>query len=143
MYNIFEAKLQSVIDTYLLKEDKDDIDAVVVVIKHRDKYLLGLNKTNDDRNMKWGFCAGHKKSNETPEQTAVREAKEELGVRVKVVKGPVNVPGRKNVVAFLCRTDSYLRPKVNNEFVTADWFKIKEMKSLKLYVNIMDIINKL
>lgn len=143
MYNIFEAKLQSVIDTYLLSEDHDDVDAVVVVIKHRDKYLIGLNKTNDDRNMKWGFCAGHTKRGEDPADTAVREAREEFGVKVKAVKGPVKVPGRKNVVAFLCRTDSFLKPKVNREFVVAEWFKIKEMKSLKLYVNIMDIINKL
>ncbi len=142
MYNIFEARLQSAIDGYLLAEDKDDVKAVVCLIKYQDKYLLGLNRTYDDRNLKWSPCAGHTKKGESLEQTAIREAKEEFGVRVSIVKGPYNVPGKKDVVFFLCRTTSFLRPKVNKEFITADWFKVKEMKSIKLYHNVMDMINK-
>jgi 8-oxo-dGTP pyrophosphatase MutT (NUDIX family) len=142
MYNIFEAKLQSAIDGYLLSEDEDNIRAVVCLIKYQDKFLLGLNKTSDDRNMKWGPCAGHVKRNEDLERTAIREAKEEFGVRVSVSKGPYNVPGKKDVVFFVCRTSSLLVPKVNHEFVTADWFRVKEMKSLKLYHNVTQMINK-
>lgn len=146
MYNIFEARLQSAIDGYLLSEDddidSDDIKAVVSLIKYQDKYLLGLNKTYDDRNLKWSPCAGHTKRNESLKATAIREAKEEFGVKVSVSKGPYRVPGRKDVVFFLCKTTSLLRPKVNREFITADWFRIKEMKSLKLYHNVMEMINK-
>lgn len=143
MHSIFETKLQSIINDITISEDSDtDIRAVVAVIKCRDKYLLGLATSKDDRLYKWTHAAGHVKRGESLKETAIRESKEEFGVRVKVTSGPHKITGKKDVVYFICRTDSLQTPKVNEEFVTAAWFKIKEMKGLKLYKNTMTLIEK-
>ena len=44
----------------------------VLLVKHDDKF--------------WKFPGGAMKHNETPEKCAVREAKEELGIKVKLIK---------------------------------------------------------
>lgn len=142
MHSIFEAKLASIIEEMTISESNEDIRAVVAVIKCRDKYLLGLSTSKDDRQHKWTHAAGHVKRGESLEQTAIRESKEEFGVRVKVVSGPHKIKGKKDVVYFICRTDTFQQPKVNEEFVVAGWFRTREMKGLKLYKNTQELMEK-
>lgn len=142
MHSIFEVKLQSIInDITISEETSENIRAVVAVIKCRDKYLIGLSTSKDDRQYKWTHAAGHVKRGETLEQTAIRESKEEFGVRVKVTSGPHKIQGKKDVVYFMCRTDTLQTPKINDEFVIAGWFRPKEMKGLKLYKNTQQLID--
>ncbi len=49
--------------------------SVGVIIFHEDQYLL-LHYANGH----WGFVKGNTKENETPQETARREVKEEIGI---------------------------------------------------------------
>lgn len=128
-------------DTRSLCESKD-YRAAVAVVKCRDKWLLGLAKnTGDDRNNKWVFPGGGIKSSETPEEAAVREAREETGVHCKAIK--VMKDSTKDGVAFVaCRSSLMDKLKPNHEFVHLGWFTTHEMKSLELYYNVERLITK-
>jgi len=126
-----------------LTEDKS-YRAAVAVIRNGDKWLLGLAKnTGDDRSNRWVFPGGSIKPGESPERAACREAKEESGVRCRAISDAIedNKPG----VAFIaCKTNDSKKEslKPNHEFAMLGWFTVKEMKSLKLYNNVLRLIDK-
>lgn len=128
----------------LLVEGLDKFTAAVGIVKCRDKWLLGLSKSDDDRLGRWCFPGGGIKPGETPEKAAVRETREETGCKCRSISGPIR-DKRKGFVAFVpCTTDSTdcSRLKPNHEFASLGFFTTKEMKSLKLYNNVLDLIEK-
>ena len=116
--------------------------AAVGIVRSHDKWLLGLAKnTGDDRNNKWVFPGGHVKSGESPERAAVREVREETGVRCHAISDPLDYDGKPDVAFVVCRASSEeLEP--NHEFASLGWFTERQMKSLKLYHNVRDLIAK-
>jgi 8-oxo-dGTP pyrophosphatase MutT (NUDIX family) len=128
---------------HVLSEDEHEYHSAVAVIRYRDKWLLGLAKnTGDDRNHKWVMPGGGIKRGESPEAAAVREAKEETGVRCKAISGVMKFNGKKGVAFVACRSSSLDRPKPNHEFAHIGWFTVQEMKSLELYHNVRKLIDK-
>jgi 8-oxo-dGTP pyrophosphatase MutT (NUDIX family) len=128
----------------LLTEGFEKYTASVGIVRCRDKWLLGLSKSEDDRAGHWCFPGGGIKSGETPEEAAVRETREETGVKCRAVSGPIK-DKRKGFVAFVaCSTNSanFDKLKPNHEFASLGFFTIKEMKALKLYNNVLDLIEK-
>jgi len=124
--------------------DKKKYKAAVAIIFDRDKWLLGLAKTNDDRDKKWVFVGGGIKNGETPQQAAVREAREESGLKCKAVSDVIRDYDRDDVAFIACKyTESrHDIPEPNHEFYAMGWFKESEMKSLKLYNNVRRLIQK-
>jgi 8-oxo-dGTP pyrophosphatase MutT (NUDIX family) len=127
----------------LLLEEAIKYKASVAVVEYKDKWLLGLAKTSDDRNNKWCFIGGGIKRNETPKQAVVRESREEAGIRVRTIGDPIPDKKKKNVAFFHCKMVSSQELKHNNEFAAMAFFTIKEMESLKLYYNVKDLIGKI
>lgn len=115
--------------------------AAVAIIRHKDKWLLGLSKSTDERFNLWTFVAGTVHYNELPERTVVRESKEEANLRVKVIQ-ELSYGSKTDVKYYYCKVVG--EPKVihNNEFAAMAFFTIREMRSLKLYHNIMNLIEK-
>ena len=60
------------------------IPVSAVIIEDEGKILM-LRKSYDPRKGKLDFIGGFMDEDETPEQTAIREAKEEAGVEVKLI----------------------------------------------------------
>ena len=86
----------------------------------------------------WGFPKGHNESNESEEQTAIREIKEETNLDVKIIKGfrvtgEYKVPDEKdtikNLVLFLA--------EYKNQLIT---FQKEELQDAKL-MNFNEAIN--
>lgn len=126
----------------LLTEGLDEFTAAVGIVRCHNKWLLGLSTADDDRGRTWVFPGGGIKSDETPEKAAVRETREETGVRCRSVSGPIR-DKRKSFVAFVpCSTNTteFKTLKPNHEFASLGFFTIKEMKGLKLYNNVLDLI---
>ncbi len=125
----------------IITEDKQ-YRAAVGIVKSGDKWLLGLAKgTGDDRENKWVFPGGHTKSGETPEKAATREVWEETGVRCRPISGVLKDKDKPDVAFVVCKaTNDHLEP--NHEFAALGFFTTKQMKSLKLYYNVIGFINR-
>jgi 8-oxo-dGTP pyrophosphatase MutT (NUDIX family) len=116
--------------------------SAVAVIKYQQKWLLGLAVTEDDRNNKWTFPAGHIEPGETAFQAAEREAFEEAGVKCRAIGKILTITG-KNKTAFIpCNIiiTPVLAP--NHEFATLGLFSLSQLRSLKLYDDTRLIIEK-
>jgi 8-oxo-dGTP diphosphatase len=131
---IFGMKLQ------LISESK--IVAAIAVIKSNGKFLLGLSTASDARKNTWCFPGGHLKRGESPEKAAVREAKEEAKIHCRVAKGPVFASGLPSIAFFLCKASTPKDPHPNREFSNMGWFTPQEMRGLKLYKNVKEILRK-
>lgn len=128
----------------ILAEDRK-YRAAVAIVKCRDKWLLGLAKdTGDSRTGNWCFPGGHIKSGELPKTAAVREAKEETGVRCSATNHAIiHESGKPDVAFVVCNTTSSTQKLTpNHEFVIVGFFTPKEMKGLKLFDNVKRLIDK-
>jgi len=126
-------------------EKKKEYRAAVAIVRNGDKWLLGLAKnTGDDRANKWVFPGGGIKGSETPEEAAIREAKEETGIRCRAISEPLEDAAKPGVAFVVCKTNDSrkenLRP--NHEFVLLGWFTRREMRSLKLYENVTRLLDR-
>ena len=88
------------------------------------------------------FPGGHAKKGEKAEKTAEREVWEETGIRCKAIGTPFFLPSKKNVVFVHCRAKSGQDIDFNHEFSAMGFFSRKEMKSLKLYHNVLKLIDR-
>jgi 8-oxo-dGTP diphosphatase len=135
----FNAILESI-----LAESEDRYESAVGIVQNRDKWLLGLAKTNDDRNKKWCFPGGHIRNTESPKQAVVREVYEETGIRCRVISDILRHRDKHNVAFLHCKVSSYdQRLKLSKEFYALGWFKVADMRGLKLYPNVRNLIDRI
>lgn len=132
------------LNTVLNEEYSEDYTSAVAIIQDKDRWLLGLAvNTGDDRSGKWIHPGGHIRRGESPSAAAVREAREETGVRCKAVGEPFSMPGHKGVAFVHCKvTSSGQELDNNNEFSALGFFKARELRSLKLYKNARKLIER-
>jgi len=110
--------------------------AVTGVVRHKNKILI-LKKSPDDWNFpsKWSFCSGYVKEFEAAEDTALREIKEETGIKAKLVKKGrlFQASSHKNekswiVMPFLCEASSN-KVKLDHENTEFRWIDYKDIKN--------------
>jgi 8-oxo-dGTP diphosphatase len=112
---------------------------VLTVFKEKDKYLLTRRHSPDHTHThnRWQFAGGGLEYGEHPEQTAIREAKEELGIDITIVK---LIPIIKHAfigkwhgvfISYLCTSKKYdiVLDEEANDF---GWFKEQEIWKLSL-----------
>jgi 8-oxo-dGTP diphosphatase len=117
-----------------MKEHMQDAIRAAVIIEKDQKFLLVKEGTPKVFGL-WNWQQGKVEDGETPEQAAVREAKEETGFiisikrKITVIENPF--PGTKEIHVFLGDiTDGELHvPEA--EIVEAKWFTRDEVESIK------------
>ena len=106
------------------------IDCAVCVIRDRSRVLIAQRNEDDSFGGFWEFPGGKKENGETLEACAVREALEEVGLRIEVEKRLMTVrnPYRErhiNLHFFLCRAaDVRARPL---ECRDCRWVEVREL----------------
>jgi 8-oxo-dGTP diphosphatase len=120
-------------------------------IVHKDKVLLRLHEKHKD----WFDPGGHVELDEDPSQAAVREAKEEVGLDIKIVGGTPHIDGLASDTSLIIPPRFMQRHRVNDThehiamyyFATSDtdevvpaegesgdvwkWFTLEELKDPK------------
>ncbi len=128
---------------------KENVRATVVagvVIKKDGKYLL-LQEKQPKAYMLWNFPAGKVDVGESFEQTAVREAREESGYDVELVKKIgifQTTPTQAVKHAFEARITGGELNFPQDEILNAKWFTFKEVEQMKDKLReewILDVIN--
>ena len=98
--------------------------AVIVAVINNSKVLL--TRSVGWNHSYWGLVAGHVKSGETAEETAVREVKEEVGLQIK----NLNILGTfaykdRDLLMIGFRADSEIASiKMSQELEKAEWFHL-------------------
>jgi len=127
----------------ILKEENDGkFTSAVAIVEYKNMWLLGLSTDSDDRHLKWVHPGGHIKRGESPKNAAVREAREETGVKCKAIGEPFRMPGHKNIAFVHCKVTSKPKLDSNHEFSAIGFFKANELNSLTLYKNVRKLIDR-
>jgi len=135
----FDSRLEQAISEALDK----DLKAAVAVIQNGKRWLLGLSTSDDDRKGKWCMPGGGIKKGESPEEAAVREAWEETGVKCKAIGSHFVLATKRHVAFVHCKTTKkYPDFKNNHEFSGLGFFTTQEMRGLKLYHNVLKLIDR-
>ena len=114
---------------------------IAVFFVNDNKELL-LQKRSPNKRFspnKWGLCAGHVDSGETPEKTALREIKEELGI--KLSPGDLRILEERDVLKLESNsrlTRMYYVIYNKNDFT----IQTEELSEVKWF-NIDDVIDRI
>ena len=97
----------------------------------------------------WGLPKGHVEDGETEEETAIREVKEEVGLKSSIIEGYryttnyiVKDNINKDVVYFLAEVNEDMIIPRPGEIDMAGWFTQKEALKIIEFENIREIINQ-
>lgn len=104
-----------------------------VVIRQAGKFLL-VQEAEPDVHGLWNWPAGHVDQGETIEQSAIREAKEETGFEVRLIK-PVGIwhkSGDKSVKhVYLAEITGGEMNGPTDEILEVKWFTLDEIINMK------------
>lgn len=120
------------------------IMVAATVLERGGRYLMVQERKEKFYGL-WNLPAGRAEIGETPEETAMREAKEETGYSVKLT-GKVGVweaAVTKHVFAAEIIGGNLEVP--NNEIMDAQWFSFEELKTMQdnlRHIWILEVINK-
>ena len=123
---------------------KYDEKACGCMIFNHDRVLLVKQTTGD-----WGFPKGHIEENETEEETAIREVKEETGLDVVLVNDKRYVTeyitdkaNLKQVVYFIARPERGKLEAQDSEITLIGWFDVEEAKRVITYQNTKELFEE-
>jgi len=133
--------------------DKSSVEFLsggAVFRKHGDDFQIALLKDVFER---WTLPKGHAEKDETPEQTVLREVKEELGLdNLKIIKKlgereyiahePEKGAVKRKVIDFLLEApeNSELKAEQSSGIKDAKWFNLNEISELKQYHQVKPVI---
>ena len=94
----------------------------------------------------WGFPKGHVENNETEQETAIRETKEETNLDVEIISNKkyiinykINNDIDKEVVFFLAKKTSDKIKKQDEEIKNIKWVDLNQAFDIITYENTKDI----
>lgn len=110
--------------------------AGAIIRDNENRYLLVQEKQPGAYGL-WNLPAGWIDEGESPQQTAIREAKEEVGLDVKLVSqkpvlSKLNDKGNRLLTSFLTEVVGGSLKFPKEEILDAKWIGVEEIEKLKL-----------
>jgi len=129
--------------TKLKNKNNETIKAGCIVVNENNQVLL-ISESNGKI---WTFPKGHAENDETIEQVALREVKEETGYSVEILKRLSDVTYVHGQTGELIRVAMFkakplIMGIVMEKGVQSKWFSIEEAKKI-LYYNFSFLLNEL
>lgn len=122
--------------TYKYPRPAVTADCVVITTEEVPKVLL-IQRANEPYKDCWAFPGGFMEMNETTEQCAVRELKEETGLEIEDIiqigcysKVDRDPRGRTLTVAYLAIVDNPIDVTGLDDASKAEWFSFSELPKL-------------
>lgn len=122
--------------TYKYPRPAVTADCVVITLEEIPRVLL-IQRGNDPFKGQWAFPGGFMNMDETAEQCAIRELKEETGLNVSLLKqigaysGVERDPrGRTVTVAYLALAEKPFPVEGNDDAAKAEWFALNALPPL-------------
>ena len=115
-----------------------------VIIK--DGKILLIKRGHEPFKGMWAIPGGRLEDDETVEECCLREAKEEIGVDVKIARlvgvysNPKLEPEKFVVIAFLCDIKDDTKVKAGSDAVEFKWVDLEDVKNMKLAADHKKII---
>ncbi len=118
--------------------------AGILFLSPEKEVLLMRRTENDGDQGKWAFPAGGIKKDETPEEAARRETREESGYEHEGGLSPFMHSDGENVdfTTYLAHSQRF-DPKLNHEHDSAKWFSLNEAAKLPLHPGVKAALEKL
>ena len=106
------------------------------VILDKNKVLL-IGAKDDNGKLFWSFPKGHQEPNESFEETAIRETKEEVGLDVEILEADPIKTGHlvhggtayKNILLFIAKPLNFEIALQENEVELVEWVEIGKVAS--------------
>lgn len=115
-----------------------------IIIKNKKVLLI---QQNDGF---WGFPKGHVEQNETEEQTAIREVKEETNLDIEIdskyryqIEYELPNGNQKIAVFFLAKPTSTKIEKQEEEISTIEWVEFEKVEEKLSFNNTRELFRKL
>jgi len=114
------------------------------IIRNKDKYLIGKRAaTKEFSPNQWEFITGFMDAQESPEETIIREIKEELGAKGRIISKSnifdfIDNEGKWFVTPFLVELDTKKIQANQGDHSELRWVMASDLKSygdLKLFLN--------
>jgi 8-oxo-dGTP diphosphatase len=119
--------------------------AAVCILFNEENRLLLLKRAEDDHWMggKFALVGGSCEPNEIPEETIIREVKEETNLTIKKPKLCFStIEGNTFVYVFIAKTNNSDKIKLNDESSGYLWVTSAEVEKHDTVPNLMDMVKK-
>jgi 8-oxo-dGTP pyrophosphatase MutT (NUDIX family) len=85
-------------------------------------------------NKMWGLPGGKPENNESPRETAIREAREETGIEATNLTQPIITNfNNRTYYSYICILNDVVDVTLSTEHKKYDWVNIKDLKTVKLF----------
>ncbi len=109
----------------LSKRRREVTTVVAAVIERQGRILIAQRKDTGPHALKWEFPGGKVEQGETPEQAAVRELREELGIEAtiasEIARYEYQYPGRSPILLVFLRVTDFAGEPQNLDFNRIRW----------------------
>lgn len=117
------------------------VHAASALVVHEDRVLLVRSATTREQ---WAFPGGKAERGETPEQTAIREVKEEVGLDIEVTEklGTYVTPSGFDIVCLVAAAGTNVLTIDPEEIIEAKWYPFEDALHLRLVSSVREALGK-
>tara|TARA_R110000765_G_scaffold58981_1_gene115034 strand:- start:1272 stop:1700 length:429 start_codon:yes stop_codon:yes gene_type:complete len=126
-------RFRSILDEVLGNIYNRSYTSAAAIVRNGDSWLFGLSNHENDRNGKWCFPGGSIKNNECAAEAAVRECREETGIKCTAVSNIPLTSSRWPNIAFIYCVAENDNLKPNNEFKDLMFLRLNEISKINIY----------